>query len=136
MEEEVKKATATKKAVPKVEKKVASVEKTATSTKESDDTNIVDAATDKIVDALNTLSESINEAREKGNTKGHDVINSFGGNGKFNDLVADLAGYMGEAAAVGFKMGTTPMSIMADAAKGAGTIAKDAIDTAKDKIAK
>ena len=42
----------------------------------------------------------------------HDLEN------KMMDLMEDLAGYMGEAAAAGMTLGSTPMLIMAGTAKG------------------
>ena len=77
-----------------------------------------DAVTDAMVSALTTLADQIDAARDRGSDKAKSIVDGFGGEGKLNDLISDLAGYMGEAVGAGVQMGATPMVVMAGAAKG------------------
>jgi len=77
-----------------------------------------DATTETILTALNTLNAQLDEAREKGSLRGKEIVRGIGGDNKMAKLIEDLAGYMGEATSVGITMGTTPMVVMAGAAKG------------------
>jgi len=76
------------------------------------------ATTDQIIEALNTLGDQIDIARAKGSIRAKDIVEGFGGDGKLNELVTDLAGYMGEMTGAGTTIATTPLVIMAGAAKG------------------
>jgi len=91
-------------------------------TKESGDSDIseqqFDATTATVIEALNSLQDQIDVARAKGSIRAKDVIDGFGGEGRLNDLVLDLAGYMGEMTSAGVTIGSTPMVVMAGAAKG------------------
>ncbi len=78
----------------------------------------LDATTDTVVGALNTLADQLDKAREQGSSRGKDIVKGFGGENKMAELIQDLAGYMGEAAAAGMTMGVTPMVVMAGTAKG------------------
>ncbi|RLA72501.1 MAG: hypothetical protein DRG24_02830 [Epsilonproteobacteria bacterium] len=78
----------------------------------------MDAATETIVSALNTLSDQLDQSRESGSDRAKAIVRGFGGENKMAKLIEDLAGYMGEAAAAGMTMGTTPIVVMAGAAKG------------------
>ncbi len=80
--------------------------------------NQLDATTETVVSALNTLSDQLDKAREQGSSRGKEIVKGFGGENKMATLIEDLAGYMGEAAAAGMTMGATPMVIMAGTAKG------------------
>jgi len=91
-------------------------------TKNSGDKDIseqqFDATTATVIEALNSLQDQIDVARAKGSIRAKDVIDGFGGEGRLNDLVLDLAGYMGEMTGAGVTLGSTPMVVMAGAAKG------------------
>ena len=78
----------------------------------------MDATTDTVVRALNTLSDQLEKSRESGSDRAKAIVKGFGGENKIAKLIEDLAGYMGEAAAAGMTMGTTPIVVMAGAAKG------------------
>lgn len=112
------KKAAPKKAAPKAAAKAAPV------AAESDIAMVdiaeqqLDATTDTVVSALNTLADQLDKAREQGSSRGKDIVKGFGGENKMATLIEDLAGYMGEAAAAGMTMGVTPMVIMAGTAKG------------------
>jgi len=77
-----------------------------------------DATTDVIVDALSALQDQLDVARAKGSVRAKDIVDGFGGEGRLNDLVLDLAGYMGEMVGAGTTVAATPMVVMAGAAKG------------------
>jgi len=87
-----------------------------------DKTHIVeeqfDSTVETIVHALNTLSEQLQASRAKGSVRGKHVVEGFGGEGKFNELIMDLAGFAGEVTAAGVALSETPMVMMAGAAKG------------------
>jgi len=96
----------------------------------------MDASTAKVVEALTALSEQITAAREVGNDAGQEIVKKFGGENKLTDLIAQIAGYMGEATSASMAIGATPMIIMAGAAKGVYTKItaggeEDAVDTPK-----
>lgn len=119
--------TAAKKAAPKkAAPKSAAKEAPAAASASADADNAMidiaeqqlDATTDTVVSALNTLADQLDKAREQGSSRGKDIIKGFGGESKMAELIEDLAGYMGEAAAAGMTMGTTPMIVMAGTAKG------------------
>jgi len=78
----------------------------------------MDATSDTIVSALNTLETQISSAREIGSDKAKVIVKGFGGETKMAELIETLAGYMGEAAGVGMTVGSAPMVVMAGAAKG------------------
>ena len=78
----------------------------------------MDATTDAVVSALNTLSDQLDKSRENGSDRAKAIVKGFGGENKLAGLIEDLAGYMGEAAAAGMTIGTTPIVIMAGTAKG------------------
>ncbi len=78
----------------------------------------MDAATETIVNAMNTLSDQLDKSRESGSDRARAIVKGFGGENKIAGLIEDLAGYMGEAAAAGMTMGTTPIVVMAGTAKG------------------
>jgi len=90
--------------------------------KKTDDQNIpeqqFDATTATVITALNTLQDQLDVARAKGSIRAKDIVEGFGGDGKLNDLIVDLAGYMGEMTSAGVTMSATPMVVMAGAAKG------------------
>jgi len=90
--------------------------------KKVDDKNIqeiqFDATTATIISALSSLEDQLDVARAKGSIRAKDIIDGFGGEGKLNDLIVDLAGYMGEMVGAGVTMSATPMVVMAGAAKG------------------
>ena len=90
--------------------------------KKGDDKNIqetqFDATTATIISALSSLQDQLDVARAKGSIRAKDIVDGFGGEGKINDLVVDLAGYMGEMTSAGVTMSATPMVVMAGAAKG------------------
>jgi len=77
-----------------------------------------DATTATVIEALNSLQDQIDVARAKGSVKAKDIVDGFGGEGRLNDLVLDLAGYMGEMTGAGATISTTPLVVMAGAAKG------------------
>jgi len=77
-----------------------------------------DATSEHIIDALTTLSQQLSVARAKGSVKAKEIVDGFGGEGRMNDLITDLAGYMGEIAGAGAAVTTTPLVVMAGAAKG------------------
>ena len=113
------KKPAAAKAAPKAAAKPAAAKSSAAS---ADMIDIAeqqfDATTDTIVNALNTLSDQLDKSREQGSARGKDIVKGFGGENKIAELIEDLAGYMGEAAAAGMTLGSTPMLIMAGTAKG------------------
>ena len=78
----------------------------------------MDATSDTIVSALNTLETQLDSAREIGSDRAKLIIKGFGGENKMAELIEKLAGYMGEAAGAGMAMGSVPMVVMAGAAKG------------------
>jgi tellurite resistance protein len=78
----------------------------------------MDATSETIVSALNTLETQIDSAREIGSDKAKLIIKGFGGETKMAELIEKLAGYMGEAAGAGMAVGSVPMVVMAGAAKG------------------
>jgi len=78
----------------------------------------MDATTDTVVSALNTLVDQIDKSRASGSERAKSIVAGFGGENKLATLIEDLAGYMGEAAGAGMTMGATPMVIMAGTAKG------------------
>jgi len=90
--------------------------------KKGDDKNVqeqqFDATTATIIAALSSLQDQLDVARAKGSVKAKDIVEGFGGEGKINDLIVDLAGYMGEMTSAGVTMSATPMVVMAGAAKG------------------
>ena len=88
----------------------------------------LDATTDKVVAALTALSDQIAAAREAGNESAQDIVKKFGGENKLTDLIAEVAGYMGEATSATMSIGATPMIIMAGAAKGIYTKITDSAD--------
>jgi len=94
------------------ESKIARLDKTNISEEQFDST------VDTIVHALNTLSEQIQASRAKGSVKAKSVVDGFGGEGKMNSLVMDLAGLAGEVTAAGITLSETPLVLMAGAAKG------------------
>jgi len=77
-----------------------------------------DATSEQIVKALTTLSQQLDVARAKGSVRAKEIVEGFGGEGRMNDLITDLAGYMGEIAGAGAAVTTTPLVVMAGAAKG------------------
>jgi hypothetical protein len=77
-----------------------------------------DATTETVISALNTLSAQLDIARDRGSERAKKIVDGFGGEGKLNDLISDLAGYMGEAVGASAQLGATPMVVMAGAAKG------------------
>ncbi len=77
-----------------------------------------DASTEAIVSALNALNEQLNKASTKGSLKAKQVVDGFGGEGKFNDFVVSLAGVVGSAVATSSTATAMPMVVMAGAAKG------------------
>jgi len=77
-----------------------------------------DATTEVIIEALTSLQDQLDVARAKGSVKAKDIVDGFGGEGRLNDLVLDLAGYMGEMVGAGTTMASTPLVVMAGAAKG------------------
>jgi len=113
------KKPAAAKAAPKAAAKPAAAKSSAAS---ADMIDIAeqqfDATTDTIVNALNTLADQLDKSREQGSARGKEIVKGFGGENKMMDLMEDLAGYMGEAAAAGMTLGSTPMLIMAGTAKG------------------
>jgi hypothetical protein len=76
------------------------------------------ASTEAIITALNALSEQLEVASTKGSLKGKQIVDGFGGEGRFNDFVTDLAGIIGSTVATGGTVGAMPMIVMAGAAKG------------------
>jgi len=94
------------------EAKIARLDKTSITEEQ------FDSAVDTIVHALNTLSEQLQVSRAKGSIKAKNVVDGFGGEGKFNSLVMDLAGLAGEVTATGVTLSETPLVLMAGAAKG------------------
>lgn len=78
----------------------------------------LDATTETIVSALNTLNTQIEQARESGSLRGREIVKGLGGDSKMMSLIEDLAGYMGEAASAGVTIGSTPMIVLAGTAKG------------------
>jgi len=80
--------------------------------------NEVQSGTDAVVDALHNLVDEITQARDGGVTKGKEIVDHFGGEGKLNELITDLAGFMGGVTATGIAMGKTPFHIMQNSAKG------------------
>jgi len=94
------------------ESKIARLDKTSISEEQFDST------VDTIVHALNTLSEQIQASRAKGSIKAKSVVDGFGGEGKMNSLVMDLAGLAGEVTAAGITLSETPLVLVAGAAKG------------------
>jgi len=77
-----------------------------------------DATSEQIVNALTTLSQQLDVARAKGSVRAKEIVEGFGGEGRMNDLITDLAGYMGEIAGAGATVTTAPLVVMAGAAKG------------------
>jgi len=77
-----------------------------------------DATSEQIISALTTLSQQLDVARAKGSVRAKEIVEGFGGEGRMNDLITDLAGYMGEIAGAGAAVTTTPLVVMAGAAKG------------------
>jgi len=77
-----------------------------------------DATSEQIVSALTTLSQQLDVARAKGSVRAKEIVEGFGGEGRMNDLITDLAGYMGEIAGAGAAVTSTPLVVMAGAAKG------------------
>jgi len=77
-----------------------------------------DATSEHIISALTALSEQLDVARAKGSLRAKEIVDGFGGEGRMNDLITDLAGYMGEIAGAGVAVGSSPMVVMAGAAKG------------------
>jgi len=77
-----------------------------------------DATSEQIIKALTTLSQQLDVARAKGSVRAKEIVEGFGGEGRMNNLISDLAGYMGEIAGAGAAVTTTPLVVMAGAAKG------------------
>jgi len=77
-----------------------------------------DATSKHIISALTALSQQLDVARAKGSLRGKEIVDGFGGEGRMNDLITDLAGYMGEIAGAGVAVTSSPMVVMAGAAKG------------------
>jgi hypothetical protein len=96
--------------------------KKALAEQKAQNTNITEeqfnASTDAIVNALNALSEQLDVASTKGSVKGKQIVEGFGGEGKFNEFITDLAGIIGSTVATGGTVGAMPMIVMAGAAKG------------------
>jgi len=80
--------------------------------------NQLDATSEAIIGALTALDTQLKDARETGSEKAQAIIKEFGGENKITELIATLAGYMGQAAGAGMIAGMSPMIIMAGAAKG------------------
>jgi len=80
--------------------------------------NQLDATSETILSALNTLEEQLNASREIGSEKAKAIVSGLGGETKMAELIEKLAGYMGEAAGAGMTVGSAPMVVMAGAAKG------------------
>jgi len=117
--------TEAKKAAPKKAAVKAAPSKETEGNSSASDTAMLDIAeqqfdttTDTVVGALNALADQLDKAREQGSSRGKEIVKGFGGENKMAELIEDLAGYMGEAAAAGMTIGATPMVIMAGAAKG------------------
>lgn len=109
------KPAAKKAAAPKKEAPVAATK--------SDDLvsiaeNQLDATSDTILKALNTLEAQLKASREIGSDKAKAIVSGLGGETKMAELIETLAGYMGEAAGAGMTIGSAPMVVMAGAAKG------------------
>jgi len=128
---EIKEQTVTKKLVPvkKLKETIVSLKERAVDAeraylvkKASEIDNIqkeqFDATSEHIVSALTSLSEQLDVARAKGSFRAKEIVDGFGGEGRMNDLITDLAGYMGEIAGAGTVVGSSPMVVMAGAAKG------------------
>lgn len=81
-------------------------------------TDQLDATSARIVSALSTLESQIAQARESGSSRGKQIVNGIGGDGKMSELIEELAGYLGEAASAGVTVGSTPMIVMAGTVKG------------------
>jgi len=130
-QKDTKEPTVTKKLVPvkKLKETILSLKDKAVDTeraylvkKASEIDNIqkeqFDATSEHIISALTALSEQIDVARAKGSFRAKEIVDGFGGEGRMNDLITDLAGYMGEIAGAGAAVGSSPMVVMAGAAKG------------------
>ncbi len=117
------KKTAAKPAAKAAAKKAPATKADAAAASSSEDMidiaeSQMDATTETIVSALNTLSDQLDQSRENGSDRAKAIVKGFGGENKMATLIEDLAGYMGEAAAAGMTMGATPIVIMAGTAKG------------------
>jgi len=77
-----------------------------------------DSTVETIVHALNILSEQIQASRARGSVKAKHVVEGFGGEGKLNSLILELAGFTGEVTAAGVSISEAPLVMMAGAAKG------------------
>ena len=78
----------------------------------------LDATSETILKALNSLESQLNASREIGSDKAKAIVSGLGGETKMAELIETLAGYMGEAAGAGMTIGSAPMVVMAGAAKG------------------